>query len=64
MTITMIFWDELMHRLARRDLIEAYGEYSARNIPPEELLEKEHPFIDKYIDAFENHGIENLIIGK
>ena len=56
------FWEELIHHLSRRDLIEAYGEDAIRKMSLEELFEKEEPFIEKYTDELEDHGIKNLRI--
>lgn len=58
------FWEELIHNLARRDLIETYGEDAIRKMSFEELFEKEEPFIEKYADEFEEQGIKNLVIKK
>jgi hypothetical protein len=56
------FWDELIYRLARRDLIKTYGEAAVFTMTTDELLEKEQPFIDKYESEFERNGINNLEI--
>ena len=56
------FWDELIHRLARRDLIREYGETGVFTMSLEEIMEKEQPFIDKYEEEFGINGIENLEI--
>lgn len=54
------FWSELIDRLARRDLIEEYGEDAVRKMSFEVILEKEQPFIEKYEREFEELGIERL----
>jgi len=56
------FWDELIYRLARRDLIKTYGEAAVFTMTTDELLDKEQPFIDRYEMEFERHGIDNLEI--
>lgn len=56
------FWDELIYRLARRDLIRTYGEAGVFTMTTDELIEKEQPFIDKYEEEFERNGIDNLEI--
>lgn len=56
------FWDELIFRLARRDLLKEYGENAVRKMSWEELLEKEAPFLEKYGEEFEKYGIERLEI--
>ncbi|MBM4129207.1 MAG: hypothetical protein FJ243_03690 [Nitrospira sp.] len=58
------FWDELIHALAGRDFIEKYGELVTRKMSPEEQFKKLQPFIDKYEEEFEKHGIDNLVIKK
>jgi hypothetical protein len=57
-----IFWDELIYRLARRDLIREYGEENVIDMTLEELIEKEEPFIEKYDEEFAKNGIYNLEI--
>lgn len=54
------FWDELLHRLARRDFIEHFGEDVVSDMEMSELFEKEEPFIQKYDDEFYENGIQNL----
>jgi len=54
------FWDELIYRLARRDLIRTYGEAAVFTMTADELIDKEQPFIEKYEDEFEKNGIDNL----
>ena len=56
------FWDELIYRLARRDLIKTYGEAAVFTMTTDELLDKEQPFIDRYELEFERYGIDNLEI--
>jgi hypothetical protein len=56
------FWDELIYRLARRDLIRTYGEAGVFTMTIDELIEKEQPFIDKYEEEFGRNGIDNLEI--
>ncbi|MFH1772116.1 MAG: hypothetical protein ABH872_04795 [Candidatus Omnitrophota bacterium] len=54
------FWDELIHRLARRDLVDKYGEKELRKMNFEEIIKKEQAFIDRYSNEFEKDGIENV----
>lgn len=56
------FWDELIDRLARRDLIKEYGEAAVLSMTMEEIIEKEQPFIQIYEDEFEMYGVDNLEI--
>lgn len=58
------FWDELIYRLARRDLIRKYGEDKITKMGWEERLKKESPFIDKYDEEFEEYGIERIEISR
>lgn len=56
------FWDELIHRLARRDFIKTYGESSIKQMDWKERLQKEDPFVEKYADEFNRNGLEHLEI--
>jgi hypothetical protein len=58
------FWDELIYRLSRRDLIDRYGEEAVKNMKIEELIDKEQVFIEEYEEEFRRNGINNLVIGK
>lgn len=55
-------WDELIHRLARRDFIIAHGESAIKQMNWKERLLKEDPFIEKYADEFNKNGLEHLEI--
>lgn len=52
------FWDELVHRMARRDTIKKYGLEQLQN--PYNTIEKEHPFLEKYENEFHDNGLKNL----
>lgn len=56
------FWDELAHRLARRDVIEEYGESAVNSMDPLQLHEFEDEHIRKYQDEFSQNGIDRLKI--
>ncbi len=58
------FWEELIYRLANRDLIERYGEDAVENMDWEERMRKEEIFIEEYEEEFGRHGVKNLVIGK
>ena len=58
------FWDELIYRLAGRDLIRKYGEEKFKKMGWEERLKKESPFIAKYEEEFEEYGIERIEISR
>ncbi|TGJ99691.1 hypothetical protein EHO59_17820 [Leptospira semungkisensis] len=57
-----LFWDELIHRMARRDFLEEYGESGLAAMAIEERIEKEAPYISKYEEIFTNQGLENVEI--
>ena len=52
----IIFYDVLAEELARRDM--GYPEITTRNY--DELVER----MEDYIDEFERHGTDNIIIGQ
>ena len=56
------FWDELIHRLARRDFVKKYGEGKIKKMSIEELFKKEDPFIEEYEREVDDYGIERLEI--
>jgi hypothetical protein len=54
-------WDELIDRLALRDLVEQHGSEITKSILKDKKIFKELENLkDKYSKEFENHGIENL----
>ena len=56
------FWHELTNRMAGRDL---YRELQAKGITKlsfEETFTKEEPYLAKYNEEFETHGLERLQI--
>lgn len=55
------FWEELVHRLADRDLFNEYGEaISAMTV--EQHIAKRMPLIERYEREFEEHGVARLKI--
>ncbi len=58
------FWEDLVYKLARRDLVEKYGIETVRKMDTKELIEKEHPFLEKYYDEIDKYGIQRLKIDK
>jgi hypothetical protein len=56
------FWDELLERLALRDLIMQEGEEKVGQMALEERSEKLDDLRDKYYEEFKEHGISRLII--
>lgn len=59
-----VFWDELTHRMARRDLIEEYGLEKIQSMDPLNRVELEEEFLLIYSNEFTANGIENLDIVK
>lgn len=57
-----VFWQELIFRMAGRDLVRKYGEEAIRKMPFKERMILEYPFIEKYDKEFSENGIENLEI--
>jgi len=57
-----IFWNELIHRLAARDVLEQFGEDAVENM--DETEENEHlaAFSETYESHFEERGILDLKI--
>jgi hypothetical protein len=56
------FWHELVHRLAERDFIRAYGERTVKDMSMTEHIEKQDEFVNRYADEFEKNAIENLTL--
>jgi hypothetical protein len=56
------FWDELIERMAMRDLLRQEGEKKAAQMTFEDMLRKLQPFQEKYGNEFETHGLDNLTI--
>ena len=56
-----VFWDELVHRLARRDMSREYGE-DADRISDAHFAKAEDAFLDFYNDEVDVHGIERLVV--
>jgi len=56
------FWDELVQRLANRDLYRKYGEEAVEAMSWEELRKIEEPTHRRYASEIEKHGLENLEI--
>jgi hypothetical protein len=54
------FWEELIHRLAHRDFNRHFGDTAISQMAIEERIEKETPFVDKYVQEFNENGLENL----
>ncbi|MCB1178646.1 MAG: hypothetical protein KDK36_13760 [Leptospiraceae bacterium] len=59
-----VFWEELTHRLARRDFVDEYGEEKVSNMDPLNRMELEEEFLVKYSEEFSTNGIGRLTIQK
>jgi hypothetical protein len=56
------FWDQLVIRLAERDLVREYGEEGIKRMDWKELEDKRGALIKKYLREIEEHGLDNLVI--
>jgi hypothetical protein len=56
------FWEELIARLADRDLSRKYGEKKLKGMSFKEKLKKIGEFEEKYWDEFERNGLDRLLI--
>jgi len=54
------FWEELIRRLAQRDLIRQEGREKYLEMDGKERFTKEGIISEKYSDEFEENGLENL----
>lgn len=57
-----LFWDELIERLAKRDLIKSVGAKQYSKMELIERMTKIDELTKRYEEEFEKHGIENLDI--
>ena len=57
-----VYWDELMHRLAERDLETRYGQDAVEAMAPEERSKLEQELLDKYFAEFQKNGMNNFIL--
>jgi hypothetical protein len=55
-----LFWDELMYRLADRDLVARFGEANVEAMPAEERTRMEDELADQYYKEFEKTGLDRL----
>ena len=57
------FWDELIDRMAERDLIQQEGGVEeVKKLSLKERIEKEELLKKKYADEFERNGLKNLTV--
>lgn len=59
---TEVFWEELSHRLARRDTVEKLGRKKMSEMKTIERMEAISEETVKYYKEFEKNGLDNLII--
>lgn len=55
-----LFWEEIMFRLAERDLIKKMGAESWESLTDEKQSELTKPLEQRYFAQFSKHGIANL----
>jgi hypothetical protein len=56
------FWDELLDRLAARDLVRSIGVTEYESMDRFDRIVKLEEIMDKYREEFSNNGIDQLII--
>ena len=56
------FWNELVDRLATRDVLRELGEEKVQAMDPRERFMTHQDYEQKYDEEFEEHGIERLAI--
>jgi len=54
------FWDELIDRLAERDVVGELGEKAFLALPPEQRMEKIDEVRERYTAEMEKHGVDRL----
>jgi hypothetical protein len=55
-----VFWDELMYRLADRDLVARFGEDNVDSMNSDERAKMENELADQYYKEFDTNGLDNL----
>jgi len=59
-----MFWEELIARLAERDVYASIAEDEAGKMSEEDLWQRAAPYDRKYAREVERHGIERLIVNE
>jgi len=54
------FWDELVFRLGRRDLVKAVGETKFKDMETLEIMKEEEKYMERYREEFEHNGIQRV----
>ena len=57
-----VFWEELMTELGDRDFLKKFGQDRIKSMSQRERFILSERVRDKYIDEFNEYGIENIII--
>ena len=57
-----IFWEEVVHRLAERDLLKTYTLEELQHMDMETYWQNIEPFERKYNDEMEMSGVDRLVI--
>ncbi|MDX2000253.1 MAG: hypothetical protein SF066_21245 [Thermoanaerobaculia bacterium] len=58
------FWQEIVDRLATRDLLQRYGERRLDAMSPEERLNLLDEAADRYAKEMEEYGLDRLIVAE
>jgi hypothetical protein len=58
------FWDSLMYKLSWRDFVNKYGMETINKMSIKERIEKEQPFLDKWADEIDKHGVQRIDINQ
>jgi len=58
------FWDELIDRLGERDAIREVGTEGFKALIPIDRITKVDDHKDKYINEFEKHGLDRIVIAQ
>lgn len=57
-----VFWDELVYRLAKRDMVKALGEGVYAGLDVHSRLEREDEIVEMYLKEFDTKGVQNLYL--
>ena len=59
-----VFWDQLVTRFARRDLVAEYGDDALKRLSPAHARQAEEAMIGYYEREVDRHGIARMIVGE
>lgn len=57
-----VFWDELVHRFAQRDLDSEYGRETVDTMPDSYRRHAEKPLLDYYWKEVRENGMKNVLL--